>query len=62
MKVRIIQKPEYMILCAVQVKRWWFSPWVEVCNGDLKECTKYYDNLMSHGEVFTIHKEGETEK
>lgn len=58
MRVQVIKKPEYLTLCHVQIKKWWFPFWYTVHVGPEKECLTAVKNYMEHGTINTILFEG----
>ena len=60
MKLRVIRKPEFMVLCYLQVKRWWFPFWVTVLADDEKACMKLAAEILKHGQFHTLIAEMET--
>ena len=61
MQVRVIQKPEYMALCHVQVRYKWWPFWVTVARNDLVHCQRVADNLIKTGQAATIYFQGESQ-
>jgi hypothetical protein len=59
MRVRVIQKPQYMALCHVQVKHKWWPFWWTVARNDRLQCERIAENLLKTGRPETIYFQGE---
>lgn len=57
MKIRIIQHYMYTVLHTVQVKKWWYFAWVNVCDGDLDQCEQVFTNLVETGKTYKVVRE-----
>lgn len=60
MKVRIIRKPEYQILCHLQVKKWWYLGWKDIAADDLKVLEQRFEAMIENGEPNIVFFEGVT--
>ena len=57
MKIRIIKKPDYLVVHHVQKQA--FGMWWTVFAGTLSECEKVVESLTQTGTVFAVIKEVE---
>ena len=59
MKVRLIKKPDYDTLYAVEVKRWWWPFWTEVYFNGQNLAEDAYQRILKTGCIIEVIKQGE---